>query len=106
MHIANLWPLQKLLDKCPTFLTAAPKSSAAGTSMFKMLGGGGPSATKQKFQLKDHQVPSPPSTPSLSLDLVQFPGFQFLLQPVLLTVHCYQWYWGLDRTSQLISHPI
>ncbi|KAL3091261.1 hypothetical protein niasHS_004412 [Heterodera schachtii] len=52
-----------------------PKHSGTGTSMFKMLAS---SAAKQKFQLKDHQ---------------------FLLQPVLLTVHCYQCrevFWGVN----------
>ncbi|KAL3091896.1 hypothetical protein niasHS_005524 [Heterodera schachtii] len=51
------------------------KHSGTGTSMFKMLAS---SAAKQKFQLKDHQ---------------------FLLQPVLLTVHCYQCrevFWGVN----------
>uniref|UniRef100_A0A914I5J6 Guanine nucleotide exchange factor n=1 Tax=Globodera rostochiensis TaxID=31243 RepID=A0A914I5J6_GLORO len=66
--------LEKLLDKCPTFLMPTSKHSGAGTSMFKMLA----SSAKQKFQLKDHQ---------------------FLLQPVLLTVHCYQCreaVWGVN----------
>ncbi|KAL3104852.1 hypothetical protein niasHT_020418 [Heterodera trifolii] len=67
--------LEKLLDKCPTFLMPTSKHSGTGTSMFKMLAS---SAAKQKFQLKDHQ---------------------FLLQPVLLTVHCYQCrevVWGVN----------
>ena len=68
---------EKLLDKCPTFLWPTHKSGAG--SVFKMrspLGGG--SSAKQKVQVKDHQ---------------------FVLQPVFLTVHCYQCrdaVWGVN----------
>uniref|UniRef100_A0A914L4P5 Uncharacterized protein n=1 Tax=Meloidogyne incognita TaxID=6306 RepID=A0A914L4P5_MELIC len=91
---------EKLLDKCPTFLSQLPKTG--GTSMFKMLGSGGSTSIKQKLQLKEHQ---------------------FILQQVFVTVHCYQCreaVWGVNPqayfcqncdvvvhkncTSQLIDH--
>uniref|UniRef100_A0A1I8BTV3 RGS-like domain-containing protein n=1 Tax=Meloidogyne hapla TaxID=6305 RepID=A0A1I8BTV3_MELHA len=46
---------EKLLDKCPTFLSQIPKTGAA-SSMFKMLGSGGGTSVKQKLQLRDHQI--------------------------------------------------
>ena len=67
----NLSTWEKLLEKCPTFLTTSK------SSVFKMK-------------------------PMISKRVVQIKGHNFVLNPVNLTVHCYQCrdaVWGVNAQA-------
>lgn len=68
----NFSPWEKLLEKCPTFLTSSK------SSVFKM------------------------KPPMISKRVVQIKGHSFVLNPVNLIVHCYQCreaVWGVNAQA-------